>query len=32
MLRSRRLEELDDLVHTVFDEEQVYRINHFLGK
>jgi glucose-6-phosphate 1-dehydrogenase len=24
--------ELDDLVHTVFDEEQVYRIDHFLGK
>jgi glucose-6-phosphate 1-dehydrogenase len=26
------LEELDALVHTVFDEEQVYRIDHFLGK
>jgi len=26
------LVELDDLVHTVFDEEQVYRIDHFLGK
>jgi len=25
-------EELDRLVHTVFDEEQVYRIDHFLGK
>jgi glucose-6-phosphate 1-dehydrogenase len=25
-------EELDALVHTVFDEEQVYRIDHFLGK
>ena len=24
--------ELDTLVHTVFDEEQVYRIDHFLGK
>jgi glucose-6-phosphate 1-dehydrogenase len=24
--------ELDDLVHTVFDEEQVFRIDHFLGK
>jgi glucose-6-phosphate 1-dehydrogenase len=24
--------ELDALVHTVFDEEQVYRIDHFLGK
>jgi glucose-6-phosphate 1-dehydrogenase len=24
--------ELDDLVHTVFDEDQVYRIDHFLGK
>jgi glucose-6-phosphate 1-dehydrogenase len=24
--------ELDELVHTVFDEEQVYRIDHFLGK
>ncbi|MBA3528990.1 MAG: glucose-6-phosphate dehydrogenase, partial [Propionibacteriaceae bacterium] len=24
--------ELDSLVHTVFDEEQVYRIDHFLGK
>ena len=24
--------ELDDLVHDVFDEEQVYRIDHFLGK
>ena len=24
--------ELDDLVHSVFDEEQVYRIDHFLGK
>ncbi|MCW2812290.1 MAG: glucose-6-phosphate 1-dehydrogenase [Friedmanniella sp.] len=23
---------LDDLVHSVFDEEQVYRIDHFLGK
>jgi glucose-6-phosphate 1-dehydrogenase len=25
-------EELDELVHSVFDEEQVYRIDHFLGK
>jgi glucose-6-phosphate 1-dehydrogenase len=25
-------EELDTLVHTVFDEQQVYRIDHFLGK
>jgi len=25
-------EELDTLVHTVFDEDQVYRIDHFLGK
>lgn len=24
--------ELDDLVHSVFAEEQVYRIDHFLGK
>jgi glucose-6-phosphate 1-dehydrogenase len=24
--------ELDDLVHSVFDEEQVFRIDHFLGK
>lgn len=24
--------ELDRLVHSVFDEEQVYRIDHFLGK
>ncbi len=24
--------ELDDLVHATFDEEQVYRIDHFLGK
>ena len=24
--------ELDDLVHTAFDEEQVFRIDHFLGK
>ena len=24
--------QLDDLVHSVFDEEQVYRIDHFLGK
>ena len=24
--------ELDDLVHSVFSEEQVYRIDHFLGK
>ena len=24
--------ELDDLVHSVFDEQQVYRIDHFLGK
>ncbi len=23
---------LDELVHSVFDEEQVYRIDHFLGK
>ncbi len=23
---------LDDLVHTVFDEERIYRIDHFLGK
>ncbi len=29
---SKSFEELDDLVHTVFDEEQVYRIDHFLGK
>jgi glucose-6-phosphate 1-dehydrogenase len=26
------LAELDALVHDVFDEEQVYRIDHFLGK
>ncbi len=26
------LHELDALVHTVFDEEQVFRIDHFLGK
>ena len=25
-------QELDDLVHSTFDEEQVYRIDHFLGK
>ena len=25
-------EELDDLVHRVFDESQVYRIDHYLGK
>ncbi|MET0695587.1 MAG: glucose-6-phosphate dehydrogenase [Propionibacteriaceae bacterium] len=25
-------EELDALVHTTFDEEQIYRIDHFLGK
>ena len=24
--------ELDDLVHSVFEEQQVYRIDHFLGK
>ena len=24
--------ELDELVHATFDEEQVYRIDHFLGK
>ncbi|MGY1842413.1 glucose-6-phosphate dehydrogenase [Modestobacter sp. SYSU DS0875] len=24
--------ELDDVVHSVFDEEQVFRIDHFLGK
>jgi glucose-6-phosphate 1-dehydrogenase len=24
--------ELDDLVHSTFEEEQVYRIDHFLGK
>ena len=24
--------ELDELVHSTFDEEQVYRIDHFLGK
>ena len=24
--------ELDELVHSVFDEEQVFRIDHFLGK
>ncbi|MDQ1663935.1 MAG: glucose-6-phosphate 1-dehydrogenase [Blastococcus sp.] len=24
--------ELDDLVHSVFEEEQVFRIDHFLGK
>jgi glucose-6-phosphate 1-dehydrogenase len=29
---SESFRELDDLVHTVFDEEQVYRIDHFLGK
>ena len=29
---SESFTELDDLVHTVFDEEQVYRIDHFLGK
>jgi glucose-6-phosphate 1-dehydrogenase len=28
----KSFEELDTLVHTVFDEEQVYRIDHFLGK
>ncbi len=28
----RGFHELDDLVHSVFDEEQVYRIDHFLGK
>ena len=26
------LAELDDLVHSAFEEEQVYRIDHFLGK
>jgi glucose-6-phosphate 1-dehydrogenase len=25
-------DELDDLVHSVMDEDQVYRIDHFLGK
>jgi glucose-6-phosphate 1-dehydrogenase len=25
-------QELDELVHATFDEEQVYRIDHFLGK
>jgi glucose-6-phosphate 1-dehydrogenase len=29
---SSSFEELDALVQTVFDEEQVYRIDHFLGK
>ena len=29
---SGSFEELDALVHTAFDEEQVYRIDHFLGK
>ena len=29
---TESFEELDDLVHTVFDEDQVYRIDHFLGK
>jgi len=29
---SASFEELDALVHTAFDEEQVYRIDHFLGK
>ncbi|MGI3779344.1 MAG: hypothetical protein ACRYG2_01070, partial [Janthinobacterium lividum] len=24
--------QLDDLVHSAFDEEQIYRIDHFLGK
>jgi glucose-6-phosphate 1-dehydrogenase len=27
-----RFRELDELVHSVFDEEQVFRIDHFLGK
>ena len=29
---TETFEELDRLVHTVFEEEQVYRIDHFLGK
>ena len=29
---SDSFKQLDELVHTVFDEEQVYRIDHFLGK
>ena len=31
-LDRRASSELDALVHSVFDEEQVYRIDHFLGK
>jgi glucose-6-phosphate 1-dehydrogenase len=29
---TQSFRELDDLVHTVFDEDQVYRIDHLLGK
>jgi glucose-6-phosphate 1-dehydrogenase len=29
---SASFEDLDALVHTTFEEEQVYRIDHFLGK
>lgn len=31
-ISTQSFNELDDLVHDVFDEEQVYRIDHFLGK
>ena len=31
-LDSESFEELDDDVHEVFEEEQVFRIDHFLGK
>ena len=29
---SESFRQLDELVHSTFDEEQVYRIDHFLGK
>jgi glucose-6-phosphate 1-dehydrogenase len=29
---GQKFRELDDVVHSVLDEEQVYRIDHFLGK
>ena len=29
---SEDFEQLDEFVHSVFDEEQVFRIDHFLGK
>jgi glucose-6-phosphate 1-dehydrogenase len=29
---SQSFQELDTLVHTVFDEDRIYRIDHFLGK